>query len=57
MKKSASSVSKKLPLKRESIRSLSHLKLEQVVAGTVGGAPVFDTGDHCDLHLVSPPKG
>lgn len=55
MKRPASSVSKKLPLKRESIRSLGHLKLEQIVAGTV--APVFDTGDHCDLRLVSPPKG
>lgn len=56
MKKSASNVSKQLPLKRETIRSLGHLELEQVVAGTAGAAPVFDTGDHCQLPIVSPPK-
>lgn len=45
MQKPASKLSKKLPLKRETIRSLAHLELEQVGAGAGGVVAVFDTGD------------
>lgn len=45
MQKPASKISKKLPLKREIIRSLGHLELQQVGAGAGGVAAAFDTGD------------
>lgn len=44
MQKPASKFSKKLPLKRETIRALGRLELEQVGAGDGGVAAVFDTG-------------